>query len=159
MLQLAVVLLVVGMLALILELIIPGFDGFICGIVGIAALFVAAIIAVIFHPMGWLVVGIGFAAILLICGLLFNFVTRRQLAGRVILNDTLAEDSNTLGDIAGMVGKVGVAVTLLRPYGEVDFNGVRLEVSSSGPMLEKGTKVRVTETQGTKIVVVPVDGN
>ena len=159
MLQLALVLLVVGILALMLELLIPGFDGFICGIIGIVALMISAVLAVIFHPMGWLVVGICFAGLLLVCGLMYNFVTKRQLAGRVILNDTLAEDSTTIGDIAGMVGKIGTAVTILRPYGEVDFNGVRLEVSSHGPMVEKGAKVRVTETQGTKIIVVPVEGN
>ncbi|MCL2204279.1 MAG: hypothetical protein FWB88_10125 [Defluviitaleaceae bacterium] len=159
MLQLAIILLVIGTLALLLELLVPGFDGFICGIVGIAALVLSAILAVIFHPNGWLFVGCGVVVLGLLGGLVYNFVTRRQLQGRVILNDTLAEDTDVVGDLSGMVGKEGTAVTILRPYGEADFNGIRMEVASKGPMIERGAKIRVLETQGTKVVVGVVDGN
>jgi len=70
----------------------------------------------------------------------------------------LAEDLPPL-DLASLVGKEGKTMTLLRPYGEVDFNGVRIEVSSNGPMIERGSRVRVIETQANKVVVSLVDGN
>jgi membrane-bound ClpP family serine protease len=159
MLQLAIILLVIGTLALLLELLIPGFDGFICGIIGIIALVLSAILAVIFHPNGWLVVGLGIMTLGLLCGLVYNFVTKRQLQGRFMLNDNLAEDPNAVGDLSNMVGKEGTAVTLLRPYGEADFNGIRMEVASVGKLIERGTRIRVLETQGTKVVVGVVDGN
>ena len=159
MMQVAVVLLVIGTLALLLELIIPGFDGFICGFIGIAALIASAVITFIFHEHGWIFVGIGFMALALLCGLMYNFVTKRQLQGRVIHNEPLAEDTHKLGDVAALVGREGVTVSRLRPYGEVDFNGMRLEVTSSGAMIERGAKVRVTETQGNKILVSEVGGN
>jgi membrane-bound ClpP family serine protease len=159
MLQVAVVLLIVGTLALFLELITPGFDGFVCGIVGIAALVVSAILTFIFHDYGWVFVGIGVVVLGLAGGLVFNFVTKRQLQGRIVLNDTLAEDKDAVGDLSAMVGKVGVTVSILRPYGEADFNGIRMEVSSGGPMIARGTKIRVMETQGTKIIVSEEGGN
>ena len=62
-------------------------------------------------------------------------------------------------DVSSFVGKEGKAITLLKPYGDVDFNGVRMQVSSYGPFIDKGTKVRVIETQGSKIIVRAVDGN
>jgi len=159
MLQVAVVFLIIGTLALLLELIIPGFDGFVCGIIGIAALVVSAVLAFIFHEYGWVFVGIGIVVLGLAGGLVFNFVTKRQLQGQVVLNDTLAEDKDAVGDLSAMVGKEGVAVSILRPYGEADFNGIRMEVSSTGVMIARGAKVRVQETQGTKIIVSEVGGN
>jgi len=158
-LQLAVILLVIGVLALLLELLIPGFDGFICGIIGIAALVLSAVLAVIFHPHGWLFVGLGVMVLGLLGGFLYNFVTKRQLQGRFMLNDNLAEDLSAVGDLSGMVGKEGVAATILRPYGEADFNGIRMEVAAVATMIARGTRIKVMETQGTKIIVAAVDGN
>lgn len=159
MLNVAVVLLIIGTLALLLELLVPGFDGFICGIIGIVALMTAAVLTIIFHDYWWIILGIGVMALGLIGGLVYNFVTKRQLQGRVILNDTLAEDADAVGDLSAMVGREGTAVSILRPYGEADFNGIRMEVSSTGPMVERGAKIRVLETQGTKIIVSEVHGN
>lgn len=159
MLQLAVVLLVIGTLALLLELLIPGFDGFVCGIIGIIALVLSAILAVIFHPNGWIFVGFGVVVLGLLGGLVYNFITKRQLQGKFFLNDALAEDPDAVGDLSGMVGKEGTTVTILRPYGEADFNGIRMEVASTGSMIERGAKIRVLETHGTKVVVGVVDGN
>jgi membrane-bound serine protease (ClpP class) len=158
-LQVAVVLLVVGTLALLLELLIPGFDGFICGIVGIVALVISAVLTVLFHPSGWLFVGVGVMVLGLLGGLVYNFVTKRQLQGRLLLNENLAEDTSAVGDLSGMVGKEGTAVTILRPYGEADFNGIRMEVTAVGTIIERGAKVRVLETHATKVIVGVVDGN
>ena len=62
-------------------------------------------------------------------------------------------------DVSGFLGKEGRAVTMLRPYGDVDFNGVRMQVSSDGPIIDKGAKVRVIETRANKIIVREVQGN
>jgi len=159
MMQVAVLLLIIGTLALLLELIIPGFDGFICGFIGIIALIASAVITFIFHEYGWIFVGIGFMALALLCGLMYNFVTKRQLQGRVILNDNLAEDANVVGDLSAMVGREGTAVSRLRPYGDADFQGMRMEVSSEGAIIERGAKIRVLSTQGSKIIVGEMGGN
>jgi membrane-bound serine protease (ClpP class) len=158
MLQLCVFLLIVGVLAILLEILMPGFDGFISGLIGILALVASAILAVLFVPGGWFLVGINLAVLGVSTLVLFSYIRSKQLQGKIILSDALAEDLPTI-DYAGLVGKEGKTVTLLRPYGEADFNGIRVEVSSNGTMIERGSRVRVTETQANKVIVSLIDGN
>jgi len=158
MLELSIILLVIGVTALVLEIIMPGFDGFISGIIGVVALIASAVLAMIYVPGGWIIVGINIAVILLAAGILYSMYKRQRFQGKLFLNDTLAEDLPPL-DISGFLGKEGKAVTILRPQGEVDFNGVRVDVTSDGPMIERGALVKVVETKMNKIVVSLVDGN
>lgn len=158
MVYLSIILLVVGVLAILLELLMPGFDGFISGIVGVLALVASAILAVIFTDFGWILVLVNLGVLGISTALLFTYIRRKQLQGKIILSDNLAEDLPPI-DFAGLVGKEGKAVTLLRPYGEADFNGIRVEVSSNGTMIERGAKIRVVETQANKVIVAVVDGN
>ena len=152
---LVVTLVVIGVLAIFLELLMPGWDSYIGVFVGIAAFAVAAGVAVIFGDALFIV---GATLVLLVVGGygLYFFMKKRQLYGGMILTEV---DDAPQVDLSGFVGKEGKAVTLLRPSGDVDFNGVRMEVSSDGPFIEKGTKVRVIETQANKIIVCAVDGN
>ena len=158
MLQLCIFLLVVGILAILLEILMPGFDGFICGIVGILALTASAVLAVIYVPGGWFFVGTN--ATVLVLGVFFmvSFFRRKQFHGRIILDEALTEDLPHI-DLNSLLGKEGKTVTILRPYGEADFNGVRTEVRSQGNMVERGARVRVAEVQGNKVVVSLIDGN
>ncbi|MCL2218188.1 MAG: hypothetical protein FWB91_14390 [Defluviitaleaceae bacterium] len=155
---LSIILLVVGVLAIVLELIMPGFDGFVSGVVGILALIASGILAIIFVDGGIFLVGVNLAVLGTATAIFFTYIRRKQLQGKIILSDALAEDLPPI-DFAGLVGKEGKAVTLLRPYGEADFNGIRVEVSSIGGMIERGARVRVIETQANKVIVSQVDGN
>jgi len=158
MLQLCIFLLVVGVLAILLEIIMPGFDSFISGIIGVLALVASAVLAVLFVPGGLILVGMNLTILFLGCYFMYSYIRRKQFHGKIILSDTLAEDLPPL-DVSSLLGKEGKTITLLRPYGEVDFNGVRVEVSSSGPMIERGARVKVVETHANKVVVNLVDGN
>jgi membrane-bound serine protease (ClpP class) len=158
MLQLCIILLVIGVLALALELIMPGYDGFIGAIVGVVALVVSSVLAVMFVPGGWWFVGISVVALIL-CGYFgWMYVRRGQLHGKVVLSEALGEDLPQV-DYASLVGKEGKTVTLLRPSGEADFSGVRVEVTTNGSMVERGTLVRVVEVHANKVIVSVVDGN
>jgi len=158
MLQLCVVLLVVGILALALELLMPGYDGFIGGVVGILALLASAVLAVWFVPGGWWFVGINITVLLVCGGVAYNYFKRGQFHGKMVLNEALAEDLPMV-DYASLIGKEGKAVTLLRPAGEVDFNGTRVAVTTGGQMVERGTLVKVVEAQANKVLVSVVNGN
>ena len=153
---LVIALVVVGVLAILLELLMPGWDSYVGVFVGIIAFVVAAVIAVIALDGGIYFVG-AILALLVAGGYgLYFFISKRQLHGGMILTEV---DDAPQVDISGFMGKEGKAITLMRPIGEVDFNGVRMQASSDGPFIEKGTKVRVTETQATKIIVCAVEGN
>ncbi len=55
----------------------------------------------------------------------------------------------------GFLGQRGVAVTLLRPSGTAEFDGVRLPIVSDGEFVPPGTSVQVVTMQGNRIVVRP----
>ena len=153
---LVIVLVVLGVLAIFLELLMPGWDSYIGVFVGIAAFGFAAAISIIALDGAIYFIG-AILALLLIGGYgLYFFFKKRQLHGGMILTDV---DDAPQVDISGFLGKEGKTVTLLRPSGDVDFNGVRMEARSDGPFIEKGVKVRVTEAQANRIIVSAVDGN
>lgn len=61
-------------------------------------------------------------------------------------------------DFTGYLGQRGVAVTLLRPSGSADIEGMRLNVVTEGAFLPAGTAVEVVKVQGNRIVVREVVG-
>ena len=58
-------------------------------------------------------------------------------------------------DYTGFLGNHGIAVTLLRPSGTAEFDGIRLPVVSEGEFVPPGTPVQVVTVQGNRIVVRP----
>jgi len=157
MLQLTIALLIVGVIFLLIEMWLPGMELF--AAIGLIALAVSAVLAVIFIPGGWFIVA---GQLVVIAGFLlhmYRFMKRKQLKGHLILSENL--DIVPAEDISYLVGREGKTLTTLKPYGDADFNGMRVEVSSYGPMIGKGIKVSVVEviTESKKIVVKPVEGN
>ena len=155
---LIILLLVVGVLAIMIELIMMGSDGFASGIVGVLAIVAAAVLAIMNFPHAWIFVAIGLAAFGLMMALFFSFIRRKQLSGSLTLTETLVEALPDV-DYPGLLGKEGKTVTILRPYGEADFNGVRVEVSSGGPVISVGRAVKVVDVQGQKVVVDELNKN
>jgi len=56
-------------------------------------------------------------------------------------------------DMNYLVGKKGVALTDLRPSGKGEFEGVKLDVLSSGEFIEKDKKLIIIEIKNNKIFV------
>lgn len=158
MFTLCVILLIVGILALALELLMPGYDGFIGAVVGVLALITSAVLAVFWLDNGWIFVGTNIS-VLMICGYFAYLLFRKkQHSGNLINTDTLAEDPLRV-DFQSLVGKEGKAVTTLRPSGEADFNGLRVQVTTNGEMVQRGTRLRVLDATPTKVIVGVVNGN
>ena len=156
---LAVALLIFGVLAILLEILMPGFDGFISGVVGILALIASAILAIFFIDGGVFLVAINLGIIGFASFMFFSLIKSKRLQGKIINNDTLVEAVPPL-DYAALIGKEGKTVTALRPYGEADFGGIRTEVSSDGgTIIERGSRIKVMDVQGTKVIVALWDGN
>ena len=149
-------LIVIGVLAIFLEMLMPGWDAYIGVFVGIVALGAAAGVAITTIQGAIFFIG-ALAALLVVGGYgMYLFLRRRQYHSGMVLTDV---DDAPRVDVSGFLGMEGRAVTLLRPVGDVDFNGVRMQVTSDGAFIEKGTKVRVTQTQASKIIVCAVEGN
>ena len=157
MLQLSIVLLVIGVLAILLEMLMPGADAFIAGIIGILALAASAVLAVIYVPGGWFIVGVNLTFLALSLVFFFTYIRKKQMQGHIILGEVLDEDIPHI-DLSALVGMEGKTVTALRPSGEADFGGLRVEVTADG-IVERGTRVRVIETHANKVIVRVVNGN
>jgi membrane-bound serine protease (ClpP class) len=157
-LQLCIFLLIVGILAVLLELLMPGFDSFISGLIGILALVASAVLAALFVPGGWFFVVTNSTILALAVFFLLAFIRKKQFHSRIILSENLSDDPPAI-DLSGLVGKEGKTTTQLRPYGEADFNGIRVEVCASDSLIERGVRVKVVETQSNKVIVSEIDGN
>lgn len=55
--------------------------------------------------------------------------------------------------LVGLVGRVGMAETVLRPTGTMALDGQRIDVVTEGDFLEAGTALRVLYVQGNRVVV------
>ncbi|OQB21947.1 MAG: hypothetical protein BWY11_02135 [Firmicutes bacterium ADurb.Bin182] len=146
--------LLIGLILFVVEFIVPGFSGF--GIAGAAFL----IAAVVIHAVSPLYAVISCVLILLLLFLSAMIVFRSLKRGKLsrlplILNEKLDADSASLSGMGAkdMKGREGVSVNLLRPSGNAEFDGVRLDVIASGEFIEKGKRIRIERIEGSRIFV------
>ncbi|MCL2407722.1 MAG: NfeD family protein [Defluviitaleaceae bacterium] len=84
----------------------------------------------------------------------------KNLLRKLVNNEVDKVPSDGIVDLSAYSGKVGVALTPMRPIGAIDFGGVRVEaVSYGGEFLDAGTSVIVTETVDNKLFVRRYDAN
>ena len=153
MVELTIALLVIGIVFLLLEMWLTGVEFF--AIIGLICLAVSAVMAVLFVTNGWLIVAGQVVIIAFFIRYMYNFMKRKQLQGKLILSENL--EAPLPEDYSKFLGQVGKTTTLLKPFGEADFSGTLLQVSSNGPMVSEGTKVRIIEAQPSKIVVCEIE--
>jgi len=148
-----ILLLVGGVILLLIELHTPGFG--VPGITGIIALFISL----------YMVLGGGINAIrsiiltsILILGtiiLFIRYLPESFVWKRIALREaTKTEAGYTVVNVdQSLVGKEGVAVTLLRPVGVVEIENRRYDCLTEGEYIPSGTRVVVTKVIGNKIFV------
>jgi membrane-bound ClpP family serine protease len=147
-------LLIVGLGLLIFEIFTPGFH--LPGITGI----VLIILGIAFTARSLTEAVLLIAIIVLILSAAFVLALRSASKGRLYRSPLILKDAqkNTNGylsmsDMKYLVGRRGVAGTLLRPAGTGDFDGVRLDVVTDSEYLQKGTLIEIIDVQGRRIVV------
>ena len=143
---------VVGSGLVIAEAFIPGFG--VAGISGII-LEIAAVWAV-WKLHGEIAALLALLGVLVLIGVAVFLSYRSAMKGRLsksplVLRET--EGAAQAADKAAWAGKSGVAVTALRPMGEAEIAGTRLNVTSAGEFIAKGTEVTVTGTENGKLTV------
>ncbi len=147
----AIALMVVGFMLLGAEVfVIPGFG--VAGVLGIASLGGGVAIA-------WASWGAMTGLMLLFASLLgtvvFVFLFFRSRAGdRLMLGDTLENTSAVSDEDKHLLGRQGVAVTMLRPSGAAEFDEERVEVETDGDFIHPGQAVVVTAVEEMGRVVV-----
>jgi membrane-bound serine protease (ClpP class) len=149
----AIILFVVGVVLVLLEFFLPGgIAGGIGFIAIISSLFLASDDAV--HMGISLLIAI--SASIIVSILMVKVLGKRmKLFGKIILKDST---STELGYVSNknrtdLIGMEGVTLTALRPAGTVQVHDERVDVVSEGSFIQKGVKVKIVKTEGSRIVV------
>jgi len=141
----------VALIILIGDIFIEGFG--VLAVIGLLGVVISLVLTAFFVPYGGLIVLGKLVVVVPGLYLLFRFLRKRQLDGRFILSETLAEDVSDVGGLEYFMGKEGVTKTALRPVGFADFNGTRVEVSSDMGLIDVGKSIKVVDVQHKKVVV------
>lgn len=153
---LTVLLLIIGFGLVFLEMHIPGFG--IPGVIG-AIFLVLAVVLTAQNFAQALVMALGILAILgIMLGVVLTFFTKGKLFKPLILSDEQKKEHGYISssDLDYLLGKIGIAITDLRPSGSVDINGVKFDVISDGEYIYVGTKVEIFKVSGVKLLVKKV---
>ena len=143
---------VIGSGLIIVEAFIPGFG--IAGIGGVVLEIVALRCCWLLH--GTVPTLLALAGVLLLIGLAVFLSYRSAMNGRLSKSHLVLKDTETAAEEAKpdhWIGMDGVAVTALRPAGEIEIEGARLKAASTGDFVEKGAPVLVTGMEGDHYVI------
>ena len=149
-----VILLAIGIILIVVELIfIPGMTIF--GILGLILTIIGVIVSFVGFgsPTGFAVLGLT----LLLTGITLYFSLRTGAWEKVSLKNASNSRVNEESKHNLWKGDTGITLSTLRPTGKAEFNDLVVEVSTLGPYIEVGTKVRVIDVQPNKILVEKID--
>jgi len=149
----SIVLFIVGIGLLVVEMFEPGFGVF--GIVGVISLIGCIFVTAQTVAEGIILTAFFFVILLIMLGIFLFLVSKGKLPGKLVLRDSETRDKGYSGtrEMQDYLGKTGVVTTTCRPVGNVDFDGVKLEVVSLGEFIDKGSTVEVIEVEGNRVVV------
>jgi membrane-bound ClpP family serine protease len=87
---------------------------------------------------------------------LVKLLPKTPLAGRLILKRARTGSADAVPDadeLDELIGKTGIAETLLRPVGMVRIEGRRLSALAEGDLIDEGQPVHVVRVSGSDVIV------
>lgn len=155
------ILLSLGILLVVAEVFLP--SGGILGFLSICTL-VAAIVMAFYHrgaEMGFIFLAVTAVAVPVALALAFRWWPHTPMGRRLLLDVPTSEevlpDTELRRTLRQLVGKSGVAKTVMLPSGAVVVDGQTIDALSEGMPIEAGSRVRVIEVRGNRVVVRPDD--
>ena len=148
-----IALLVAGFLFLGFELfVIPGFG--LTGVIGLLCLSAGTALAWLKLGPTWGLSSLGAGLVLTL--LLVWLFSRTRAGRRMVLDHTLQGAVAVATDDAHLVGREGVAFTLLRPTGTGEFGAERVPVETDGAYVPRGARIRAVAVREGRLVVEPL---
>ncbi|WP_244374846.1 NfeD family protein [Anoxybacillus flavithermus] len=149
----AIVLFLIGLILLVIELFVPGG---VIGFLGLGTLVWSLFLAA--KHSSFITVSLAIAIVsAVIVGLWLSRVSKQKMAlfEKIVLTD---EQRNEEGYVShevrmDLVGKRGVAITVLRPAGTALIDGERVDVVTEGEYIERHRPIEVIHVDGLKVVV------
>jgi membrane-bound ClpP family serine protease len=157
----SILLLVAGLLLVLVEVFVP--SGGIIGFLSLSSVLAAIVIA--FYNRG-LETGMIFlvaaaVGIPLVLSIGFRYWPQTQIGKRVLLEvpteSELLPDSPQRRALRKLVGKVGIAKSMMLPSGAITIQGQTVDAVTEGMAIEPGQRVEVIEVSGNRVVVRPAD--
>lgn len=136
-----------GVLLLVMEILISGFGLF--GFSGSIALILSLTLTTVKY---------GFTTLfaLLVISLLFAFFLIHFLKSKkekLILQDVLKAKDFDETLLQGLEGKQGITLTTLQPYGIIEVEGKKIDVTSNEGYIDKNRAVQVIQVKGKTVTV------
>jgi len=162
---LAAILFIIGLGLIIAELFIPSFGiAGIFGILGIAAgLFLA--LAGDFDKLTperlretLLSLAVALIGFFVIAGIIFRFAPGWPLLRKMINQDISGDISSSVEAQKLLLGKEGIATTVLRPAGSAIIEGRKIDVVTEGEFISAGAPIRIIGIAGNRTVVKQTNG-
>jgi len=152
----SIILFIVGIGLLVVEMFEPGFGFF--GVFGIISLIACIFVTASTVTEAIILTAFFFVIVLIMLGIFLYLMSKGKLPGKLVLKDAESRENGYSGtlDLDSYLGKTGIVTTICRPVGNVDFDGVKLEVVSQSEFIENGTKVEVIQIEGNRVVVKAV---
>ena len=146
-----------GFVFIIIEIFVPGFG--VPGALGIAFLIIGIIVTANTILEALILIMIILAVLGVLISVILNSASKGKLSGKIVLSTSMKNEDGYIGtsDMQYFLNKQGIAITVLRPAGTVDFDGVKLDVVSEGDYIPKGAAVKVIKVSGRRIVVRNMD--
>lgn len=152
---LSIIIFIVGMALIIFEMFQPGFG--IPGGIGLLLLAIDIVITANTFIQGVIMAAVLISLLVILLMISVFLASKGYLPQKLVLSDSTSTESGFSGaaDMQYLLGKTGMTLTTLRPSGNADFDGVRLDVVSHGEFIDPGVPVEVIEVEGNRIVVKP----
>lgn len=142
-----------GILLIFLEFFLPGA---VAGTLGVAALILSLFLA----GEDAMQIGVSIFIAIMISIIVFfmmikTFGKKLILFNKMVLSETARKEDGYVSNInrTDLLGKVGTALTILRPAGTIIIHNERVDVVSEGGFIEQNAKVKVIKVEGARIVV------
>ncbi|KPU44117.1 hypothetical protein OXPF_22840 [Oxobacter pfennigii] len=149
----AAILFIAGILLIGIEAYIPGF-----GAAGIGGL--AALSAGIVFSAGDIVSGLWLLLLVLVIlivtlWLLLKYMPKTGIFEKIVLSTQMKSELGYVSSAVEneLVGREGIAATVLRPAGKAEIAGRRIDVTTEGDFISKGTAIKVVKVEGSKVTV------
>ncbi|HHT9126925.1 MAG TPA: NfeD family protein [Candidatus Brocadiia bacterium] len=140
----------VGLIAVVVEIFIPGV---IIGVCGVGCVVVGVIWAYRLesHLLGHVLLIIALVAFPALL-----FLWYRVVSTKFSISASEAGFKSAKGDLDELLSAEGTTVTTLRPSGIANIGGRRVDVITAGEMIPKNTRIQVIEVKGNRVVVRPM---
>jgi len=129
--------------------------GFVLGTCGIGLMVVATVVCAMHHSLN---TTLALASAEIVAGfgaawLSIKYFPQTKYGQQMILHKTLEGAQSSTNASAELVGREGVAQTVLRPSGMAVIDGKRLDVAAESGMIGAGAPIKVVAVDGTQVIV------